>query len=273
MKVLVILFFFLTLRGGSQTVHSPITTPYIGFGAYGNRNIDVFSISSNQASLAKINKPSAGVYGEKRFLLNELGLYNAKIVIPTSSGNFAFNASYFGFSEYNESQFGLAYARSLGTKVDVGVQFNYYAVRIASYGSASAVNFEFGAIFHLTDNLNGGLHVYNPIAGKLGKDKAEKLASIYSAGLGYEPSEKFLFSVEIQKEEDEPVNVNVGLQYQFLTQLLARAGVSSSASTLYMGIGFKLKSLRVDAIASYHLQFGVTPGVLLIASLSKKEAK
>ena len=86
---------------------------------------------------------------------------------------------------------------------------------------------------------------YNPVGGKLGKDEHEKLASIYSAGIGFEPSEKFFISVEIQKEEDKPVNVNAGLQYQFLPQLLARAGVSAATSSLYMGIGFRLKSLRL----------------------------
>jgi hypothetical protein len=51
---------------------------------------------------------------------------------------------------------------SLGSKVDVGVQFNYYNVRIAGYGNAPAINFEIGTIFHLTDKLNTGFHAYNP---------------------------------------------------------------------------------------------------------------
>ncbi len=270
-RIVIILFFCVPLIVISQTVRSPISADYIGLGAYSNNHVDVFSFHSNQAALARMNHISAGVYGEKRFLLNELGLYDAAVAVPTSSGNFGFDARYYGFSDYNESQLGLAYARSLGSKVDVGVQFNYYDVRVAGYGNASTVNFEIGTILHLTDNLNAGLHAYNLIAGKLGKDEDEKLASIYSAGIGYEASEKFFISVEIEKEEDKPVNVNAGLQYKFLPQLLARAGVSAATSTMYFGIGLGVKSIRLDATASYHPQLGITPGLLLLYNFNKKE--
>jgi hypothetical protein len=240
-------------------------------GAYSNHHVDVFSFHTNQAALAKMNNASAGVYGEKRFLLNELGLYDVAIALPTSSGNFGFDARYYGFSDYNESQFGLAYARNLGSKVDVGLQFNYYDIRVAGYGNASTVNFELGAVLHLTDNLNAGLHVYNPVPGKLGKNDEEKLASLYSAGFGYEASEKFFMNIEIEKEEDKPVSVNAGMQYKFLPQLLARGGILSSTSTMYLGIGFGWKSTRLDAIASYHPQLGLTPGLLLIYNFDKKD--
>jgi hypothetical protein len=273
-KVIIVVFFSLPLwgswKGLSQTVRSPISTGYLGLGAYSNNHIDVFSFHANQAALAKINNIAAGVYGEKRFLLKELSLYNAALTVPTHSGNFGLDARYYGFADYNETQLGLAYARSLGNKIDVGVQFNYYSVRVAGYGNASTINFEIGTILHLTDKLNAGLHAYNPVGGKLGKVEEEKLASLYSAGLGYEASEKFFISAEIEKQEDQPVNVNAGLQYKFLPQLLARAGVSTATSSMYVGIGFGWKSLRVDATASYHPQLGITPGILLIVLLTSK---
>jgi hypothetical protein len=58
----------------------------------------------------------------------------------------------------------------------------------------------------------------------LGKNDEEKLASVYSMGIGYDASEKFFMSIEIEKEENKPVNVNAGLQYKFLSQLLTRIG-------------------------------------------------
>src|SRR6185295_15079628 len=146
-------FFWMPVCGFCQTVRDPVSASYIGLGAYSNYP-DVFSFHANQAALAKIKTLSAGIYGEKRFLLNELGLYDVAATLPTSSGNFGLDLRYYGFSDYNESQVGLAYGRSLASKVDVGVQFNYYNVRIAGYGNASSINFEIGTIFHLTDKLN-----------------------------------------------------------------------------------------------------------------------
>ena len=263
------LLFNLPIIVFSQTVRSPVCANYTGLGAYSNNHVDLFSSQDNQASLTRIKKVTIGIYGEKRFLLNELALYDASFAIPTSSGNFGLDVRYYGFSDYNESQGGLAYAKSLGRKIDIGVQFNYYNVRIAGYGNASTINFELGTILHLTDNLNAGLHVYNPIAGKLGKDGEEKLASIYSAGLGYEASEKFFISLEILKEENKPVNVNAGLQYKFLPQLMARGGISSNTSIIYFGVGFEWKLMRLDATASYHPQLGITPGLQLIFTFLK----
>jgi len=269
-KIIIILFFSLSFLGNSkgltQTVHSPLLAAYLGPGAYSNNHIDVFSFHANQAALTKIKNASAGVYGEKRFLLKELSLYNAAAVVPTSSGNFGLDARYYGFADYNETQLGLAYARSLGNKVDLGVQFNYYAVRVAGYGNASAINFEIGTILHLTDKLNAGVHAYNPVGSKLGKNEEEKLASLYSGGIGYEASEKFFFSIEIEKEENKPVNVKGGLQYKFLPQLLVRAGVSTATSSMYSGIGIGWRSIRFDVTVSYHPQLGITPGVLMIFS-------
>ena len=206
-------------------------------------------------------------------MLDELSLYQLAVSIPTKSGNFGVEAGYFGYNEYNESQIGLAYGRKLGSKIDVGVQFNYNGIRINGYGNSSAINFEIGSIFHLTDKLHAGIHAYNPVGGQYGKNQEEKLASVYTAGMGYEASEKFFVSIEIEKEENQPVNVNAGLQYKFLPQLIARTGISTNTSNVYAGVGLILKSLRLDVVAGYHPQLGVTPGLLLIYSFSKKNSE
>ena len=53
--------------------------------------------------------------------------------------------------------------------------------------------------------------------------------------------------------------------------LAARAGVSTSTSVYYFGIGVGLKQFRLDATASVHQQLGITPGLLLLFNLKKKE--
>lgn len=267
---LILLLIFCHLLINGQTVRRPVAALYTGLGSYSNNHVDVFSAVNNQAALAQIKDPSAGVYGERRFMLDELSLYQLAVAVPTRSGNFGVKAGYFGFSDYNESQIGLAYGRKLGAKIDVGVQFNYNGIRISSYGNSSAINFEIGTILHLTDKLNAGVHAYNPVGGKYGMNKEEKLASVYTVGMGYEASENFFISAEIEKEEDQDVNVNAGLQYKFLPQLMARAGISTNTSNVYAGIGLFLKSFRLDVVAGYHPQLGVTPGLLLIYNFSKK---
>jgi hypothetical protein len=150
------------------------------------------------------------------------------------------------------------------------VQFNYYSYRIPTYGNASSINFEVGAVIHFSEKLNGGIHVYNPIGGKLGKTADEKLASAYKFGMGYDASDNFYVSTEIVKEEDKPVNVIGGIQYHFARQFFARAGFISESSTAFAGAGFGIKNLRLDVAASYHPQLGFSPGILLVTNLGKK---
>jgi hypothetical protein len=196
----ILLLFILVLLKTSllqaQTLRKPISANYIGLGAYSLNHVDVFSFTSNQASLAQIQQASAGVYGERRFLLSELNNYSVAIALPTSSGNFGLKTNYYGFSDYNETQLGLAYGRKIGNKIDIGAQFNYHSIRIAGYGNASTISFELGTVMHVTDRLHAGVHVANPVGGKFGKDQQEKLSSVYTIGLGYDASEKFFIALK-----------------------------------------------------------------------------
>jgi hypothetical protein len=253
-----------------QTLRRPVAANYIGLGAYSLNEQDVFSFTANPASLAQLKNAAAGVYGERRFLLSELNNFQAAIGLPATSGNFGIKAGYYGFTDYNETQLGLAYGRKLGSKVDIGVIFNYQGIRITGYGSNSAISFELGTILHITDKLHAGVLINNPVAGKFGKDQQEKLPTLYAFGLGFDASPLFFISAAIEKEENQPVNVNTGLQYKFLPQLLARAGISTATSSAWIGLGLILNSFRLDITSSYHPQLGITPGLLLLFNFKGK---
>ncbi|MGG9971403.1 hypothetical protein ACQ33O_06385 [Ferruginibacter sp. SUN002] len=254
----------------SQSLRQPLSATYLGLGAYSKQHVDVFSYLNNQAALAQIKSAGAGVYGERRFMLDETSMYAASIVIPSKMGNFGINMKYFGFKDFNENQLSVAYGRSLSKKVDIGAQFNYYGYKVPSYTNDNTLNFEVGLITHLTDKLNAGIHVYNPIGGKFSKTD-EKLTSAYKFGLGYDVSDKFFVSGEVVKEEDFPVNLNAGVQYRFVKQFFARAGISSATSLAYAGVGVSWNNFRLDLSGSYHPQLGWSPGLLLIMNFGKKE--
>lgn len=268
-KIIVLIFIVAFFTSEAQTVRQPLAVRYAGLGAYSTQFVDVFSGSSNQAALAQIKSGGFGAYTERRFLLQELNQYSAIVAMPTSSGTFAIQGDYFGFNSYNESQLGIAYGRKISSQLDVGVKLNYSSVQIAGYGNAGAVNFEAGSIFHLSEKVHAGIHIFNPVGGKFNKNTNEKLASAYKFGMGYEPSNKFFLSTEIVKQENLPVNVNVGMQYNIQSTILFRAGISTHANNSFAGLGFKLGQLRLDVNATVHPQLGVTPGVLLLYQFGK----
>ncbi|MCW3090391.1 MAG: hypothetical protein JWP81_1460 [Ferruginibacter sp.] len=262
--VTIVAILFLWMKPAvSQLLRQPVTAIYLNLNAYSINDNDVFSFLNNQASLAQTKSAAAGVYGEKRFLLAATSSYAAAIAIPSQTGTFGFQVKYAGFKNFNESEVGFAYARSLGSKVDIGIQFNYYSYRVPSYINVHTINFEIGAMIHLTDQLNAGIHVYNPVGGKFSKT-GEQLSPAYNIGLGYDASDKFFIGIEAVKEEDYPVNVQAGMQYNFVKQFFARAGISSATSSAYGGMGISWNNLRLDIGGSYHPQLGWSPGFLLI---------
>jgi hypothetical protein len=249
----------------AQVLRKPMAAAYTSFGACSFNHVDIFSFDGNTAALAQLKNSAVGIYTERRFMLTELNDLVVMAGVRTASGNFGLKANYAGFADYNETQLGFAYGRKLGSKLDMGAQFNYHSIRIANdYGSASTISFELGAVLHVTEKLHTGIQIANPIGGKFGKEPQEKLSSVYSLGLGYDASEKFLISLTFEKEEDQPVNVNAGFQYKFIPRLLARAGMSSATGTGWLGLGFMIRSLRIDLASSYHPQLGITPGLLLL---------
>ena len=270
-KVLLSAFFIISLNQlTAQSLRYSLAQPYSSLSAYSVQQNDALSFTGNQAALALTKQAGIGIFGERRFMLKETSVYTLGAAVPTRLGNIGIQLQYAGFKNFRENKIGLAYARKLGKLVDVGVQFNYYGYSIPAYGKASAINFEMGALFHLTGKLTAGIHVYNPIGGKLGKDKEEKIAAAYKIGLGYDASDRFFISSEIIKEEDKAVNVIAGLQYQFAKQFFAKAGFLSETGTAYAGAGIGWKNLRLDISSSYHPQLGFSPGILLIMHFKSK---
>ena len=265
-----ILFSFIAAHCLCQSLRRPIAVTYNNLSAYSTQQVNVLSCAANQGALAQAKNAAAGVYGERRFLLAATSLYAAAVAVPTAKGNFCFNLLYSGFKNFNESELGLAYARSLGEKVDLGIQFNYYSYQVPSYGGSSTVTVEMGAVMHLTQRLNLGLHVYNPAGGKFSKTD-EKLTTAVATGLGYDVNDHFFAGIEIVKEENFPVNVNAGIQYQFMKQFFARTGIATASATGYAGFGVAWSNLRLDVTGSYHPQLGLSPGLLLIMTIGKQE--
>lgn len=255
----------------AQSVRPSLSAVPLFPNSYSVREADAFSFLSNPAALAQNHSLTTGIYGERRFLLQELAFYQAALCVPTTSGQFGVTGSYFGNATHNEARAGLAYGRKIGSVVDIGAQFNYHTIKIAGYGTASAVYVDAGALLHLHDGVLVGVQVSNPTAARLGKEGEDLLPVVATAGVGYEVSPQFFVAGEVQKVVHRDLSVNAGMQYRFDERLWARAGFRSATSAYYFGLGVALKTLKLDVTANVHPQLGVTPGVQLLFTTKEKE--
>lgn len=247
----------------AQTIRKPFAAPAFSLSAYSTLQSDAFSVLYNQAALAQIKKTTIGLYTEQRFLIAAIKLHMVSAAIPTTLGNFGIKLTYMGFKNYTENQFGIAYGRKLGSKLDVGIQFNYYGSKIPAYSSSAMVNADIGAILHLTNQLNVGLHLTNPVSARFSKT-AESLPGVINIGFGYDVSEHFFFSAEMVKETGLPVSVNAGFQYTLSKLFYARAGVMSAAAVVYAACGIGSNKFRLYVNGSYHPRLGFSPGLTIL---------
>jgi hypothetical protein len=245
--------------------------------AMGNASVsfdDINAAYSNQAGLAFLNEAGFSAYGERRFMAEGLNSYLFAAALPFDKiGTFGLAINYFGFTDYNEQKIGLNYARKLAKNFSMGVQLDYLSTRIPNYGVAHSVTVEIGILAKLTNKVSLGAHAYNPVNSRVGTQ--DRLPSVFSLGLGYEPSKKVLLTAQLDKDiYNYPFTGRFGLEYKPIDAFYLRAGLSAAAlAQASFGVGVNLKQLKIDFATSYHQVLGFTPAISLSYSLQKQTLK
>jgi len=226
---------------------------------------DIWSTHHNQAGLAFLEKPSAGIYFENRFLISELNTGAGAFAIPTKKGSFGFSFQSFGYSLYNQSKVGVAYALKLSENFSVGVQLNYFQTIIGEgYGSAGAVGAEISAMYKLTEDLTIGTHIFNPSRSRFADFNDERIPTRIRVGLNYSFSKKLLVVAEVEKDLDFRPVLKGGFEYLANKVLFLRAGFNGNPTTVSFGAGLKFENFQFDLGTSYHYILGYSPQASLV---------
>ena len=244
--------------------------------AIGNASVtfnDVFATNYNQAGLGFIENISFGAATELRFV--NTGIYNSQIAvaIPIKKiGTFAYACNFFGDKNYNEIRTGIAYGKSFGKKVSLGVRFDYMRASIATIGSKNAFSFDFGVQYQVLSNLILGAHIANPSRFKIDAQKyTERFATVMQIGARYTVLKKVNIAAEFEKDLEHKPNFKFGIEYNPINLLFIRAGINTQALQASFGIGFQTKGLQIDVAGMYHPQLGFSPGISLVYNLKKVE--
>ncbi|GAB1404107.1 MAG: hypothetical protein PHX54_12245 [Lentimicrobiaceae bacterium] len=221
---------------------------------------DLWSAFNNQAGLARIENISAGAYYENRYMLKELGYKAAAFAYPGKMGVVALSFNHFGYSAYNESKIGLAYARAFGQFLSFGLQLDYQMARLAeSYGNRNFITFEAGMQANITSNLILGMHVYNPVNAKLSEYNDERAPVIFRLGAAYQITNDIMLTSEVEKDVNLKANVRAGIEYRLIPLIHLRAGISTFPGTNSFGVGIFTGDFIIDISASYHHVLGFSP--------------
>ena len=232
----------------------------------------LWALQNNPAGMANLEKISLGFYYENRWLLPETAYKCGAFALPTPFGCLGLSFNQFGSSKYNENKFGLAYAKDFGRYLQIGLQLDYFLLKIGNdYGSFRAVTFELGLQSQVTDKLTLGAYVFNPVSFRLEQTlNHEKLPIVMRFGLAYKFTKDFIGQCEIEKDtEREGVSLRGGLEYEAVKNLYIRAGAQTNPYILSFGLGYAISIVQVNVAAQLHNELGASVQIGMVLSFGK----
>lgn len=232
---------------------------------------DVWSTHHNQAGLAWLKKPVAGVYYQNKFSISQLSNFGLAYAHPIKKGTFAIQWSNFGYKLYQENKVGFAYALQLSEKLSGGIQLDYLSTRLGGiYGSNAAFTAEAGLQAKLTNKLTLGAHIFNPSRTKLNDYNDEAIKTVMRLGLGYKLSEKVNLVVETEKDVDHVAALKSGIEYNANKKISFRGGVSTGPTIGAFGFGLNMEKYQLNIAATYHQTLGFSPEISFNYQFKKK---
>jgi hypothetical protein len=91
------------------------------------------------------------------------------------------------------------------------------------------------------------------------------------AGISYKPFKKLMLNLETEKDIDYPAMVKAGVEYEIVTHLFLRTGITSKPFVNHFGIGFSRKHFHFDYALRTHPVLGFSHHLSLVCSFEKKK--
>ncbi len=207
--------------------------------------------------------------------MEELSTRDLAFLHPTSSmGSFGLHLQQFGYSLYQRNRLGISYGQRLGEGLAMGIQLNYYNLRIGEgYGNTSTYSGNIGLIGQISKQLSVAAMVMNPNRSKLAEFDDERLPTLLKLGVGYRYSQKVHTMVELIKDLDHEVDARFGIDYQVQEGFALRIGVATNPALFAFGLGYRKGGFSFDAGTQYDSRLGFSPQLSLQYSFSGKNGK
>lgn len=274
------LFFFLFLLYGVSLAGWAQGNGPAGHGgralALGNASTtltgEVWAAANNPAGLGSLNRPTAGLYFENRYLIPSLNLAAVAVALPlgevapataslpaqATRGVVAIEAQRFGGALYNEVRLGVAYGYRLGA-VSIGSRLDALQVSFQDLGSRRVLAASLGGQADiLPQRLTLGVHLYNLTQARLADYQDERVPTVLRAGLAYRPGRQVLLLAEAEKDVERAAGLKAGIEYQPVPAVAVRLGYSSLSQQASGGVGVRAGDFQLDYAAGWHSALGLS---------------
>ncbi|SDL35108.1 hypothetical protein SAMN05421823_105273 [Catalinimonas alkaloidigena] len=229
-----------------------------GMGGTGVTLRDTWSLFNNVGGLAGLDKPSVGLFFERRFATNAFNVGALAVAFPGQRwGAAGLSFRRFGTDLYNEQRLGLAYGHKLG-EVTLGAQAEYLQTAIAEVGTRHAFVLNLGGVASILPHLHFGAYIFNVTQTRLADYLDERVPTVMKAGLSYRPTDALMINLETEKDLDYPALVRAGVEYRIIPEVALRTGISTDPSVFYFGAGFTRHQFALDYALSTHPSLGLS---------------
>jgi hypothetical protein len=216
----------------------------------------------NQAMLAFNRSVSTGINYENRFNINELGTRSVGLIIPSGKASLGALYSHFGYSDFVRQSAGLACGMSLNKKIAAGLQIDCFSERTTSeYNSKQAITFEAGMVITPSENVNLGIHLFNPVPNSIRKNY---LPSSLRIGAGVNLSRILFAGAEAEMNTGNNLIFRTGFEYETAKRMWLRGGFCTENTSFSFGLGYLIEFVKIDIGFISHEKLGVTSSASLI---------
>ena len=259
--LLLFVFLSLTASGGNPYYFSggAIAT---GMGSVCVTGPGFWNSFRNQALLTQYPKLSIGFNYLNRFNIRELGTRTAGLIIPAGTTSLGILYSHFGYSEFRREITGLACGVTLSENISAGVQIDYLSEKKSGeYENHGSLTCEAGLFIKVSEKISAGIHIFNPVPNSV---RNTFMTSTLTAGAGIDISPVLYAAVEVEMNSGQMPEIRSGFDYEAVENLWIRGGFSTRNTSFTLGIGYLMKTVKLDLGFATHEKLGVTSGASLI---------
>ena len=268
MRLFIFLIFY--LNGMAQTHQEGPASGYFTPGAYTNHFEEVFSFTTNPASLAGATHLLCGAFIENRWMLQSLNSYLLAAAFNLGGSGCGVALDRNGDADFNEQSITIGYGKHL-RKLDIGIEFEYQQDQAAGYVPISFISSGTGIRFRVNEKMIAGCEIGLPLSGMTGKINPERAPLFYRMGFGYNLLNDVSLTFQIEKQSGQPLTISGYLQYRYSDHFSFLFGINN-VSTLSFRTGWKKNGLDIQLCLLFEPLLGFSPALAVLwENQNKKE--
>ena len=153
-----------------------------------------------------------------------------------------------GGKYFSEQYFEVGVSKHLGSKLSAGIRLNYstWIIPESTIENSKTWEPELGIFANPFQNFFFGVIIRNPVRFRMTTIASNNMFAEINPGISFRISEKLIIAGSVLQINNQPVNVQTGIEYRFHKILFLRCGIRTNPLTQSFGISLKMSCFNLD---------------------------